>query len=80
MYLLEIIGAGNGDRTRDPRLGKPMLYQLSYARLLFFIKNTKKQVTLSSLFLWFISVVQAIERYLSPLVFFGFIGFFGLTQ
>jgi len=23
MYLLEIIGAGNGDRTRDPRLGKP---------------------------------------------------------
>ena len=53
MYLLEIIGAGNGDRTRDPRLGKPMLYQLSYARLLFFIKNTKKQVTLSSLFLWF---------------------------
>jgi hypothetical protein len=26
------IGAGNGDRTRDPRLGKPMLYQLSYAR------------------------------------------------
>jgi len=25
-------------------------------------------------------VVQAIERYLSPLVFFGFIGFFGLTQ
>ena len=30
--LSRIIGAGNGDRTRDPRLGKPMLYQLSYAR------------------------------------------------
>ena len=30
--ILEKIGAGNGDRTRDPRLGKPMLYQLSYAR------------------------------------------------
>ncbi len=27
------IGAGNGIRTRDPRLGKPMLYQLSYARI-----------------------------------------------
>ena len=29
---LNYYGAGNGDRTRDPRLGKPMLYQLSYAR------------------------------------------------
>ena len=39
---LILFGAGNGDRTRDPRLGKPMLYQLSYAR--FFpcrlLKNT----------------------------------------
>ncbi len=25
-------GAGNGTRTRDPQLGKLMLYQLSYAR------------------------------------------------
>lgn len=25
-------GADNGIRTRDPRLGKPMLYQLSYVR------------------------------------------------
>ena len=25
-------GAGNGVRTRDPQLGKLMLYQLSYAR------------------------------------------------
>ncbi len=25
-------GAGNGDRTRDLRLGKPTLYRLSYAR------------------------------------------------
>ena len=25
-------GAVNGTRTRDPRLGKPMLYQLSYYR------------------------------------------------
>ena len=26
-------GAGNGTRTRGPKLGKPVLYQLSYARL-----------------------------------------------
>ena len=25
-------GAGDGDRTRDPQLGKLMLYQLSYSR------------------------------------------------
>ena len=27
------IRAGNGIRTRDPQLGKLMLYQLSYSRL-----------------------------------------------
>ena len=27
-------GAGNGIRTRDPNLGKVVLYQLSYSRLL----------------------------------------------
>ena len=32
--LLEI-GAGNETRTRDPNLGKVVLYQLSYSRLLF---------------------------------------------
>ncbi len=26
-------GAGNGARTRDPKLGKLVLYQLSYARI-----------------------------------------------
>src|SRR3989304_4200343 len=26
------LGAGNGTRTRDPLLGKQMLYQLSYSR------------------------------------------------
>ena len=26
-------GAGDGTRTRDQRLGRPLLYQLSYARL-----------------------------------------------
>ena len=29
----EILGAGNGIRTRDPQLGKLMLYQLSYSRV-----------------------------------------------
>jgi hypothetical protein len=28
------IGAGDGFRTRDPKLGKLVLYQLSYARFL----------------------------------------------
>ncbi len=27
-----ISGAGNGTRTRDPKLGKLVLYQLSYTR------------------------------------------------
>ena len=30
----EVIGAGDGIRTRDQELGKLLLYQLSYARLL----------------------------------------------
>ena len=29
---LMIAGAGNGIRTRDPNLGKVVLYQLSYSR------------------------------------------------
>ncbi len=28
-------GAGNGIRTRDPNLGKVVLYQLSYSRIIF---------------------------------------------
>ncbi len=36
-YLEEEIkfGAGNETRTRDPDLGKVVLYQLSYSRLIF---------------------------------------------
>ena len=30
----EKIGAGNEPRTRDPDLGKVVLYQLSYSRIL----------------------------------------------
>ena len=38
LYLLSYVGsqslfgAGNGTRTRDPQLGRLMLYQLSYSR------------------------------------------------
>jgi hypothetical protein len=32
--LYKINGAGDGVRTRDPKLGKLVLYQLSYARLM----------------------------------------------
>ena len=31
--LLTRLGAGNEARTRDPNLGKVMLYQLSYSRI-----------------------------------------------
>ena len=33
-YIFEI-GAGNETRTRDPNLGKVVLYQLSYSRVHF---------------------------------------------
>ena len=33
MATITFLGAVNGTRTRDPRLGKPMLYQLSYYRV-----------------------------------------------
>ena len=33
LYLEIRNRAGNGTRTRDPQLGKLMLYQLSYSRL-----------------------------------------------
>ena len=32
--LLFLFGAGNETRTRDPDLGKVVLYQLSYSRIL----------------------------------------------
>ena len=31
------VGAKNGTRTRDPDLGKVVLYQLSYFRILHFV-------------------------------------------
>ena len=37
---LEIAGAGNGARTRDIKLGKLALYQLSYARSLILYVTT----------------------------------------
>lgn len=35
----ELNGAGNGARTRDIKLGKLALYQLSYARIVYNIKG-----------------------------------------
>ena len=32
-------GAGNGTRTRNPQLGRLMLYQLSYSRSLSVVTN-----------------------------------------
>jgi hypothetical protein len=32
LSLRSVFGAGNEARTRDPRLGKAMLYRLSYSR------------------------------------------------
>ena len=36
-------GAENGTRTRDPQLGKLMLYQLSYFRVLKTMRKYKKK-------------------------------------
>ena len=38
--------AGNGTRTRDPNLGKVVLYQLSYSRVL--VQPTRVCVTLQA--------------------------------
>ena len=38
-------GAGNETRTRDPNLGKVMLYQLSYSRKIFFFKRGAERET-----------------------------------
>ncbi len=35
--MLRAIRAKNGTRTRDPDLGKVVLYQLSYFRKIFYI-------------------------------------------
>ena len=40
MATITLLGAVNGTRTRDPRLGKPMLYQLSYYRVVSACEDT----------------------------------------
>src|SRR5690554_5364616 len=44
--------AGNGIRTRDPQLGKLMLYQLSYSRIRTKLNQFLAKVKASSCFLW----------------------------
>ena len=39
--LQRVDGAGNGARTRDPQLGRLMLYQLSYSRS--FVRNLARR-------------------------------------
>ena len=41
-------GAGDEPRTRDLRLGKPALYQLSYARMARMALRTARRVTPTS--------------------------------
>ena len=42
-------GAGNETRTRDPNLGKVMLYQLSYSRKIFLSVVRRERLELSRL-------------------------------
>ena len=44
-----IFGAGNEARTRDPNLGKVMLYQLSYSRKIFLSVVRRERLELSRL-------------------------------
>ena len=65
------LGAENGIRTRDPQLGKLMLYRLSYFRV------TEYKVTPFFLFVKF----SAAEKCAYPTIFFSdawFSGFFRL--
>ena len=41
-------GAENGTRTRDPNLGKVVLYQLSYFRIFFQKINVLKGISLNA--------------------------------
>ena len=43
-----IFGAENGTRTRDPNLGKVVLYQLSYFRIFFQKINVLKGISLNA--------------------------------
>ena len=65
MATITLLGAVNGTRTRDPRLGKPMLYQLSYYRVVVsicedttFILKSVAVLTIYShraMILWFLN-------------------------
>ncbi len=42
------VRAENGTRTRDPNLGKVVLYQLSYCRLIRFKSGAKVRLKIST--------------------------------
>ena len=48
-YHLSLTGAVNEARTRDPQLGKLMLYQLSYYRVIFLRRKVSHFFSLSQL-------------------------------
>ncbi len=50
VFLVTQTGAGNGVRTRDTKLGKLVLYQLSYARSRFRISTYTHLLPLSNFF------------------------------
>ena len=65
-----MFGAGNETRTRDPDLGKVMLYQLSYSRVLvpaFYMNQKMRQALDSKSFIYLVEVVfkcgQAARKY-----------------
>ena len=41
----DVIGARNEIRTRDPDLGKVVLYQLSYSRLFFLVREERLELS-----------------------------------
>ena len=49
LYPHMYFGAGNETRTRDPNLGKVMLYQLSYSRKIFMSVVRRERLELSRL-------------------------------
>ena len=64
-WLCRLFGAGNGIRTRDPQLGKLMLYRLSYSRFAAYsIIKTPERISPKR----FLSERKALYRLISALI------------
>ena len=71
-----IIGAVNGARTRDPQLGKLMLYQLSYYRVMLVLKPKMSTLKLCAVgfgckFTNYFDILQVFGQVLGLAVFVG---------